>query len=103
MTTQTPDIINKTAKDHFGIDYLFPYQRLVVSSILEGKDQIVILPTGAGKSLCFSLPALILDCPTLIIFPLLALMADQAKRRDTRGQQPVQAVPDRPNISHKVR
>ncbi|MBT3273020.1 MAG: ATP-dependent DNA helicase RecQ, partial [Spirochaetales bacterium] len=66
--------------------YLFPYQRLVVSNILEKRDQIVILPTGAGKSLCFSLPALLLDGPTLIIFPLLALMADQARRLEETGR-----------------
>ena len=86
MTGCLPDPISQTAKDSFGIDYLFPYQRLVVSNILERRDQIVILPTGAGKSLCFSLPALLLDGPTLIVYPLLALMADQARRlADTGG------------------
>ena len=86
MIESTPDPINQFAKDHFGIDYLFPYQRLVVSNILEKRDQIVILPTGAGKSLCFSLPALLLEGPTLIIFPLLALMADQARRLEETGR-----------------
>lgn len=77
--------IDKVAKESFGIDYLFPYQRLVVSNILEGRDQIVILPTGAGKSLCFSVPAAFFDGPTLIIFPLLALMSDQARRLESTG------------------
>lgn len=80
-----PNPIDKVAKSAFNIDYLFPFQRLVVSNIIEGKDQIVILPTGAGKSLCFSVPAAFLEGPTLIIFPLLALMADQARRLKDTG------------------
>ena len=87
------DLINTKAKEIFGINYVFPYQRLVISNTLKScgyygeeekieslKNQIVILPTGAGKSLCFMLPGLILDGVTLIIFPLLSLMADQERR-----------------------
>lgn len=87
------DLINSKAKEFFGIDYLFPYQRLVVANTLRcagfyGDDekeealpnQIIILPTGAGKSLCFMLPGILLDGITLIIFPLLSLMADQERR-----------------------
>jgi ATP-dependent DNA helicase RecQ len=66
----------------FGIPYLFPYQRLVVSNILEDGPpyQIVILPTGAGKSLCFQLPAMILTGVTVIVYPILSLMSDQLRR-----------------------
>lgn len=79
------DPIVRIAQQRFGVRYLYPYQRLVISNILESRDQIIILPTGAGKSLCFSLPALLLNGPTLIIFPLLALMADQARRLEETG------------------
>ena len=87
------DYLNQVAKEHFGIPYLFPYQRLSISNILDcAKDpvennpaQIVILPTGAGKSLCFMLPALLVPGITLIIFPLLSLMADQKRRLDSAG------------------
>ena len=87
------DYLNQVAKEHFGIPYLFPYQRLAISNILDcAKDpvennpaQIVILPTGAGKSLCFMLPALLAEGITLIIFPLLSLMADQKRRLDSAG------------------
>ena len=93
MTEQT-DFLNSAAEKYFKVKYLFPYQRLVISNILEitsGENpefpsrQIVILPTGAGKSLCFMLPAVILKKPTLIIFPLLSLMADQKRRLDEAG------------------
>jgi ATP-dependent DNA helicase RecQ len=51
--------------------------------------QIVILPTGAGKSLCFQLPAMLLEGPTLVIYPILSLMADQERRLKERGFEPV--------------
>ncbi|MDR0451901.1 MAG: DEAD/DEAH box helicase, partial [Treponema sp.] len=51
--------------------------------------QIVILPTGAGKSLCFQLPAMLLEGPTLVIYPILSLMADQERRLRERGLSPV--------------
>ncbi|MDR2480130.1 MAG: RecQ family ATP-dependent DNA helicase [Treponema sp.] len=51
--------------------------------------QIVILPTGAGKSLCFQLPAMIMEGPTLVIYPILSLMADQERRLRERGFSPV--------------
>ncbi len=92
----------KAARKAFGIKYLFPWQRLVVSNILDSAKaaengelngserddeicrgrQIVLLPTGAGKSLCFLTPALLLKGPTLVLYPLLALMADQQRRME---------------------
>ena len=86
-----PDRISATA-GQLGISAVFPYQRLVVHSILRTVDdpaseearprEIIVLPTGAGKSLCFQLPAAILPGLTLVIFPLLALIADQKRRLD---------------------
>jgi ATP-dependent DNA helicase RecQ len=136
------DPLSGAARYFFGLSYLFPYQRLVITNILEaaaargisprwpgetadleggetpvspggitlgasgsgddpagagdtGPDsdrdslgrQIVILPTGAGKSLCFQLPAMILPGITLVIYPILSLMADQERRlRDLSGK-----------------
>lgn len=82
------DPILKAASEYFGLSYLYPYQRLVIHNILEASSlpessrarQIVILPTGAGKSLCFSLPGILLPGGTLIVYPLLGLMADQERR-----------------------
>ena len=56
--------------------------------IMRGR-QIILLPTGAGKSLCFQVPALLLDGPTVIIYPLLALMSDQFRRMAEGGLEPV--------------
>lgn len=95
------DPVDKVTLEAFGIKYIFPWQRMVITNILEAaqnplvpqnpeelKDsinrQIVLLPTGAGKSLCFQVPALLLPRPTLVIYPLLALMSDQ-QRRMTEG------------------
>jgi ATP-dependent DNA helicase RecQ len=103
-----PDVLGDAAKNLFGLPYLFPYQRLVITNILEASQvaealqpdnelsdretlgrQIVILPTGAGKSLCFQLPAMMLDGITLVIYPILSLMADQERRLHERGFFPV--------------
>ncbi len=95
------DIIQNTAKNYFNIDYVFPYQRLVISNILRASGyyqedigdvltkQLVLLPTGAGKSLCFMLPGILLDGLTIIIFPLLSLMADQERRIIEAGSSAV--------------
>ncbi len=56
--------------------------------VLRGR-QIILLPTGAGKSLCFQVPALLMDGPTLVIYPLLALMSDQFRRMQEGGLEPV--------------
>lgn len=95
------DVILQLAQERFRLDYLFPYQRLVITNILAaaryGEEdaadygrQIVILPTGAGKSLCFQLPAAALAGTTLVVFPLLSLMNDQARRMSEGGFTVVQ-------------
>jgi ATP-dependent DNA helicase RecQ len=132
------DPVAAEAKRVFDIDYLYPWQRLVIANILDaaqaGLDradhpdsdfaapdhpdrnladratalpnpgspcdelhdedgalrgqQIVLLPTGAGKSLCFQIPALFLDKPTLAVYPLLALQGDQLRRLTAAGLAP---------------
>ena len=121
------DPVSLAARENFGIQYLYPWQRMVIANILEAYEyqkemkklrkkaycleegtektgrsfeerekalsddsdsfckgrQIVLLPTGAGKSLCFQIPALFLDGATMIIYPLLALMSDQQRRMES--------------------
>jgi len=64
-------------KDFFGFDAFKGNQELVVESILQGEDCFVIMPTGAGKSLCYQLPALMLEGTAIVISPLIALMKNQ--------------------------
>lgn len=86
------DPVTSAAQKAFGISYLYPWQRLVIANILDELDdsedcikQIVLLPTGAGKSMCFLVPAILFKGPTLILYPLLALMSDQARRMTEGG------------------
>jgi ATP-dependent DNA helicase RecQ len=64
----------------FGLAEFRPGQLPAARAVLEGRDLVAVMPTGAGKSLCFQLPALLLDGVTLIVSPLIALMKDQVDR-----------------------
>src|SRR5579862_1635294 len=65
------------ARRRFGIDNFRPGQALAIRNVLAGIDTLAIMPTGAGKSLCYQLPALELPGVTLVVSPLIALMKDQ--------------------------
>lgn len=70
---------------HFGFDQLRPGQEQAINHVLKGRDCLVIMPTGGGKSLCYQLPALLLPGLTLVISPLIALMKDQVDRLNSIG------------------
>src|SRR4029078_12595646 len=72
---------------HFGFDDFREGQREVISTILSGKDAVVVMPTGSGKSLCYQLPALMLSGATLVVSPLIALMKDQVDALHARQLQ----------------
>jgi len=63
--------------EHFGFTEFREGQQEVITAILEGKNAIVVMPTGSGKSLCYQLPALMFDGATVVVSPLIALMKDQ--------------------------
>src|SRR5512134_3245501 len=74
----------RVLKQYFGYDDFRPAQRRVLASVLAGRDVLGVLPTGAGKSVCFQVPALVRPGLTLVISPLISLMQDQvesARRR----------------------
>ncbi len=64
----------------FRLDGFRPHQREIITDVLAGHDVVCVMPTGAGKSLCFQLPALVLRGLTLVVSPLIALMADQVQQ-----------------------
>lgn len=69
--------LKQILKEHFGFDHFRPLQLEIIRSALEGKDNLVIMPTGGGKSMCYQLPALVLPGVTVVVSPLIALMKDQ--------------------------
>jgi len=81
----SPDDALKMLKSVFGYDEFRTPQEAVIQNVLEGKDTLVIMPTGGGKSLCYQLPALLLDGLTLVVSPLISLMQDQVHQLRALG------------------
>lgn len=71
------DILTLALKKHFGFDKFKGNQEKIIQNVLDGKDSFVLMPTGGGKSLCYQLPALLMDGTAVIISPLIALMKNQ--------------------------
>src|SRR5512145_242379 len=85
--TITPgiDTLEQALHQRFGMAGFRPGQREAALAVLEGRDLVAVMPTGAGKSLCFQLPALLLSGPTIVVSPLIALMKDQVDALRARG------------------
>lgn len=77
--------LEQTLKENFGFDHFRAGQRQIIEQVLEGKDTLGILPTGAGKSICYQLPALLFDGITLVVSPLISLMKDQVDQLEAAG------------------
>src|SRR5919202_4518543 len=77
--------LERALHEHFGLSAFRPGQREAADAVLHGRDVVAVMPTGAGKSLCFQLPALLLEGPTVVVSPLIALMKDQVDALRARG------------------
>jgi ATP-dependent DNA helicase RecQ len=79
------DKAKEALRKHFGFEGWREGQAEVIEAALEGRDVVAVMPTGGGKSLCYQLPAMIIDGATLVISPLIALMKDQVDQLSSRG------------------
>ena len=79
------DTVRETLRTQFGFDEFLPGQRPVIDALLAGRSAAAVFPTGGGKSLCYQLPALLLEGVTVVVSPLIALMKDQIDALARRG------------------
>jgi ATP-dependent DNA helicase RecQ len=77
--------VRQLARDKLGVARLKPEQERALRAIVDGRDTLAVLPTGYGKSLLYQATALVLDRPTVVVSPLIALMADQEQALERRG------------------
>ena len=82
---RTLNTTEQTLKQYFGHDAFLPGQQDIVEHMLAGRDALILMPTGGGKSLTYQLPALMLPGITIVISPLIALMQDQVDRLQANG------------------
>jgi len=81
MSTDLPSAL----RQHFGFESFRPGQQEVIGHLMNGRSAAAVFPTGSGKSICYQLPALLLDGVTLVVSPLIALMKDQIDALTARG------------------
>jgi ATP-dependent DNA helicase RecQ len=90
--TPTAAALKRTAKQAFGWDALRPGQLEAMQAVVSGRDTVVVMPTGSGKSAVYQVPALLIDGPTVVVSPLIALQRDQVAGLLARGDRAGGAV-----------
>ena len=99
MNTQIMDVLHQK----FAYPSFRTGQKEAIESVLDKKDTLVMLPTGSGKSLCYQLPAYLMDGVTLIVSPLLSLMQDQVEQLHLKGEKRAVALNSLTSFSERKR
>src|SRR5947209_16962921 len=103
-----PEQLHTLIARHWGIRTLRPLQAEAMQAVLDGRDTLVVMPTGGGKSLCYQAPPLLRGETTVVVSPLIALMKDQVDGLRTSGVaatqiDSAQSPDDRQQAEHDVR
>src|SRR3954470_23427969 len=98
MPARLLELISK----HWGYDTFRPLQQEAMTASLEGRDSLVVMPTGGGKSLCYQVPALLKDHPTIVVSPLISLMKDQVDGLITAGVRAAKLNSSQTSLDHRA-
>ena len=85
LSAVDPEHLRRLLRERFGHDKFRPHQEDICQAVAAGRDLLVVMPTGAGKSLCYQLPGIARNATTLVVSPLIALMEDQAEKLQQQG------------------
>ena len=96
------DRTHEVLKQYFGYEQFREGQLELIQAVESGRDALGIMPTGAGKSMCFQIPALLMEGITLVISPLISLMKDQVRALNQAGVHAAASQADMPNARKRI-